>query len=395
MTRLYYAVRDRVTREADCFGNWCDAKTDGAYRYRGPGLQRAARGVFQAAGSLAHAAKLLPRLDACRIEHGPWSAVWVGDGLMSGELEHLLFPAGAIRTPLRRVPVWGLRRFVDTHIARADIVVCALPRWWPWSRRPRGPVAFSCPIFVNLAIDISEPLETLLRGRSRRGLRAEWNRIQREGGRWHVTRDPADFESFYREMYVPHVTARHGSRALITPPDSLVGKWIRSGGSLILITQDRHPIAGVTVRTAGSTCILGEEGILESMESAGYSSGLQVGLKCAGIEFARSMGLTRLVLGRSLARLGDPVLVNKLRWGPAILPAGRSLHPEWTFVASRMDGPLVDQLNRQGIIAFAGRRPCVVSIGPLNDDRALLAARVGRSLVVEAGRPGRIEEVGA
>jgi hypothetical protein len=149
----------------------------------------------------------------------------------------------------------------------------------------------------------------------------------------------------------------------------------------------------VTVRTAGPTCILGEEGILESLESAGYSSGLQVGLKCAAIQYAQSNGLTRFVMGRSLARLSDAVLVNKLRWGPEIQPAGRSLLPEWTFVVAGNHSPWCAYLNQQGLIAFAGGRPCVVSIGAPTGEQRHVAAKPGRMLIAGPGGGSRIEEL--
>jgi hypothetical protein len=160
-----------------------------------------------------------------------------------------------------------------------------------------------------------------------------------------------------------------------------------------LISEGGHPVAGVTVKTAGTTCILGEEGILASLESAGFGAGLQTALKCAGIEFAQSLGLTRLVMGRSLARLSDPVLQHKLRWDPVIQPAGRSLHPEWTFTAAHDDGPAIDHLNRIGLLSFLRGKPCLVSVGAVGGDRQAMARKVGRALVVEAGRAGRLEEV--
>lgn len=396
MTRVYYALRGGLTRAADRVGNWCDRRTDGARRFRHPVVRRAAGGAWQAAGSLAHAAKLLPRLDAWRLEGGSRRVVWVGDAQLSHELEHLLFPAGAAATPVGRIAAWRVRRFVNDQLGRADLVVCALPRVWPARWRPRGPVCVTCPVFVNVVVDITTPLEEMLRGRSHRGARSDWNRFRRDGGGWRVARERADVEGFYREMYLPHVVARHGPRALVTSPLDLAEAALREGGRLLLLhSRDAHPVAGVTLRVAGPACILGEEGVLASVESAGYGAGLQSALKCAAIEFAQSLGITTLVMGRSLARVGDPVLQNKLRWAPRVEPAGRSLHPEWTFVASVAAGPAVDQLNARGLITFAGGRPCVVSVGPLSADGAPLAAKIGRALIVGAGVPDRVEELKA
>ncbi len=390
--RLYHSLRHRFARSADQFGRWCDERTADAYRFRRPSGQRFVQARFQNAGSLAHVLKLLPRLDAVRLTGPAGRAVWVGDTLLNGELEHLLFPSGAAAQRLGRVPAWGVRRFVREHIEASDVVVSALPRAWPRIWKPRGPTAFTCPIFVNVVLDITEPLHSLVRQGSRKGLRRDFNKIQREGYVWRLSSESSELEWFHAEMYVPHVTRRHGPRALITPLEEWT-RWIARGGSLLLLERDKHLVAGMTVRTDGVTCVLGEEGMLETVESADAGYGIQLALKCAGIEFAQSRGMTALVMGRSLARLSDTVLVNKLRWGPRLGPSGRSLHPEWTFVVSRPGSPWCAYLNQQGLIAFPDEWPCVVSIGEPAEDERRAAARLGRMLVVGPGGVSRVESL--
>ena len=336
---------------------------------------------------------LMPRLDAVLLRGNQWNAVWVGDTDLSAELEHLLFPAGASTQRLGRVAAWNLGRFVSSQLEAVDLVVCALPRAWPRFWRPSGPAVFSCPVFVNLTLDIALPLATLLGGRSKRGLRADYGKSQREGYRWRITTDERDLERFHHDMYLPHVTRRHGSRAMVTTMEDYRRNWIARGGSLLLLEQNDHPVAGTSVRVEGSACMQGEEGILDTGDTSGHNPGIQIGLKCAIIEFAQSRGLTRFVMGRSLARLSDPVLANKFRWGADIGRSGRSLHPEWTFVASRIEDPLRGHLNRLGLIAFDGGRPCAVSIGTPTDAFRRAAKKLGRVLVVEPGRKNRLEDI--
>ena len=363
------------------------------YRWRSQRLREAGQAALLGAGSLAHVLKLMPRLEAAVLRGSQWTAVWVGDTELSAELEHLLFPAGASTQRLERVAAWNLRHFVRSQLAAVDLVVCALPRAWPPFWRPRGPAVFSCPVFVNLTLDIELPLESLLRGRSKRGLRNDRNRSRREGYRWRITTEERDLERFHRDMYVPHVTRRHGPRAMVTTMEDYRRNWTARGGSLLLLEQDGHPVAGVSVRVEGSTCVLGEEGILDTLESAGHSQGTQVGLKCAAIEFAQSRGLTRLVMGRSLARLADPVLANKLRWGAEVCPSGRSQHPEWTFVVSRAGCPLSEHLNRHGLLTFFDHQPCVVTLGSPADELRHAAEKIGTILIAEPGHENRIENI--
>ena len=377
----------------DRVGRWCDEQSVAVYRWRSKRLRAAAQAALLGAGSLAHVLKLMPRLDAAVLRGNQWNAVWVGDTALSAELEHLLFPAGASTQRLGRVAAWNLPRFVSSQLAAVDLVVCALPRAWPPVWRPRGPAAFSCPVFVNLTLDIQLPLDSLLRGRSRRGLRNGYNRSRREGYRWRVTTEERDLERFHRDMYLPHVTRRHGPRAIVTTMEDYRRNWTARGGSLLLLEQDGHAVAGLSVRIEGSACVLGEEGILGTVEAAGYSQSTQVGLKCAAIEFAQSRGLTRLVMGRSLARLADPVLANKLRWGAAVCPSGRSLHPEWTFVMSRVGCPLSEHLNRQGLLTFFDNQPCVVALGSPAEELRRAVETIGRILIAEPGHQNRIESI--
>jgi hypothetical protein len=391
--RLYYGVRRGLALSGDRVGRWCDEQAVSVYRWRAQRLTEAAQAALLGAGSLAHVLKLMPRLEAALLRGNQWTAAWVGDAELSAELEHLLFPAGTSTQRLGRVAAWNLRQFASSQLAAVDLVVCALPRAWPPIWRPRGPVTFSCPVFVNLALDIRLPLDSLLRGRSKRGLRNDRNRSRREGYRWRLTTEERDLERFHREMYLPHVTRRHGPRALVTTMGDYRRNWTARGGSLLLLEQDGHPVAGVSVRVEGSTCVLGEEGILDTVEAAGHSQGIQAGLKCAAIEFAQSRGLTRFVMGRSLARLADPVLANKLRWDAAVCPSGRSLHPEWTFVMSRVGCPLSEHLNRQGLLTFFDGQPCVVALGSPADELRRAAEKIGRILIAEPGHDNRIESI--
>jgi hypothetical protein len=171
---------------------------------------------------------------------------------------------------------------------------------------------------------------------------------------------------------------------MVTTMEDYRRNWTSRGGSLLLLEQDGHPVAGLSVRVEGSTCVLGEEGILDTVEAAGYSLGTQVGLKCAAIEFAQSRGLTRLVMGRSLARLADRACEQTpMGRGRSV---GRSLHPEWTFVMSRVGCPLSEHLNRHGLVTFFDHQPCVVTLGSPTDDLRRAAEPIGRILIAEPGR---------
>jgi len=395
LSRPYYRFRTWLVRAADRFGHWCDARTVDAYRFQPPWLQRAARGLCQWMGGLGHLAKLLPRLDAVKLDGPEWSAVYVGDPLLVKELEFTLFPGGAVRCPMPRVSAWALRRFVRQQSASVDLVVCGLPRSWPWFWRPTAPVAFTCPVFVNAVLDIRRPLADILRGARRASLRRQIRKAGEAGLTQRLSGSRSELERFYESMYRPHVEARHGERALLSSLEDHWREWIEPGGRLLLLERKEEPLAGVLVRIVGRVCFLGEEGLAQTPEADQVGYGLRALLKASAIEHARAEGATTFVRGRSLARCSDAVLASKLQWGPVVVPPERCLHPEWTFLSSQVREPLRGHLNQHGLIAFAAGRACVVSVGTPDRAQRRLASKVGYSLVVEPGRNSRVLGAGA
>lgn len=391
MQSLYHTFRRKLVERADRAGHWCNARTVEAYRFRDPRVQRLARKLPQVAGSVIHVLKLLPRLDALRLEGRGWNVSYVGDLHMLDELEALLFPDGASRHPRPRIPAWGVRSFVRSEAGRADLVVCALPHVWPRAWRPAGPVAFTCPVFANALVDISRPVGELLRGASREPIRRQLKVASRAELSPRLTRERLDLEHFYWNMYRPHIQKRHGARALISSLEDQWTQWIVPGGCLLLLERQGRPLAGVLGRLIGSTYVGGEEGIAQTPEAEEHGYGLRATLKVAHMEHARAVGATSLLRGNSLARCADPVMASKLQFGPRVVPSERCQYPEWTFVAERLDGALRDHLNSQGLITFVGSRPCVVSIGPPTTQSRHMAKKIGSLLVVEPGQPGRVE----
>ncbi len=392
---LYYRTRRRTVEIIDRLGLWCDLRTSDAFRLRSPRLRKAVQGACQGAGRLAHVIKLLPRLDAVRLEAPGWSVVSVGDTNLDKELEHLLCPHGASKTPLPRVAAWSLPRFVQEHLRVADLVVCSLPGAWPGVWRPRGPLVVRVPILVEAELDIAAPVGEILRGSAREALRRQLRKSQEAGLQPRLTRERADLERFYREMYVPHVRARHGSRAFVSAFSDHWERWIVPGGRLLLLERDGRPLVGVLLRVVGAVCFAGEEGVAQTDEARDHGYGLRTALRVASIEYARSAGARRFVMGRSLSRGSSHVLMNKLQWGPEIVAARRCLQPEWTFVASRLEGPLRERLNEHGLIALVSGRPCTVSVGEPPAAGFRHAVKTGSVLVVEAGRPHRLIAAGA
>jgi hypothetical protein len=383
---IYYTFRRALVWCADRVGEWCDRRTVDAYRLGNPAAQRLLRGFLQGVGRIGHVLKLLPRLDAFRFEGPGWNAVFVGDTMFLSEWEYLLFPDGAVKHTLERVPAWRLRAFAAGEASGSDLVVCSLPQIWPACWRPRARVMFTTPVWVNAVLDVREPLAAILRGRSgpRKGLRNNLNLSRRSGTVARLTRSRADLEHFYQSMYLPHVRRRHGERALVSRLEDHWTNWIEAGGHLVLIEHDGLSLAGVLTRSVGSTYWLGEEGVAQGADVERFAKFLRVALRAAAVEHAQSLGLPAVVMGRSLAHCSDPVLSNKLLWGARVTPPERCFHPEWTFLGGSLPDALRRRLNAAGLVTLSGSAPAVVWLERGGDAFEAEPETIGQLLIINA-----------
>lgn len=361
----YYALHRAFSRRMDRFVTGCDHVTMQAYALAGFPQRRLAQTLIQDLGSLAYTLKLFPRLDAYRLRGPRWTVVYIGDTPLFGELQHLLFPEGVTLERIGRVAIWETPAAARHALTEADLVVCGLGRKHPGAWRPRAAYTFTCPVFVRQVLAVDRPFEALLRGRARDEIRYEVRRSERIGFCVRATRDRADFDQFFAQLYLPHTRRQHGSRALPSSADDHWAHWVADRGELLLLELAGRPVAGMTLCYRGATGLLGQIGVAEGLgKQVGRS--VQVAAYRAAIEQAQARGCAEVVMGRSLARYGDPVFRSKRRWGARVAAGQRAGEPEWTFVAHTLSAPLRDYLNAQELISLVDGAAGIIRIKDAN-----------------------------
>jgi hypothetical protein len=91
---------------------------------------------------------------------------------------------------------------------------------------------FAVPEWVDMELDISNPIERLL-GNQREGIQ---RRIRKFGLSYEITRDPKYFDDFYYNMYVPYMRARHSEAVQLDTYSAL--HEVFSRGELILVKNE-------------------------------------------------------------------------------------------------------------------------------------------------------------
>lgn len=365
LSKGYYRIRGAMAFAADRVVERCDQQVVRLQGLDNPRLRAAAIETVERLGAAASLLREFPRYNIIRLSGALGDVIYIGDTRYFNELQRLLFPDGAAQELVGRAPLWAIPSAVQTHLRSADLVVCGLsraqPSWW----RPQAPLAITCPVWVNQALDIRLPLEQIIAGRARREVRYHVQRRAQFGLTAHATRDRAAFDHFHDEMYIPHLSRRHGPHAEIEGDAASHWRSYMSGDSeLLVVSQDGKPIAGTVLRYSGTMCFDDAEGIVPSLDSEVYRS-LQTALWAFAIERARERGMTELVMGWSLARCADPVFRSKRRWG-AYLPQLRLCGaPEWTFLADDLRPQMREHLNAQGLITFVGGRPMAAQFAGL------------------------------
>ena len=151
-----------------------------------------------------------------------------------------------------------------------------------------------------------------------RQLRSRLRRLHREDGAVTVTRDPADLDRFYRELYVPQAVCRFGTRAHLEPEAELM-RLVSRRGALLLVHRRGRMVGGALVYTPRS-----EPGVLTWAKlgltdsdtlSASERGEATAALELAVVGHALQTGHAAVDLGLCSASLEDGVLIHKLRLG--------------------------------------------------------------------------------
>lgn len=351
--------------------SWCDRAIyysdnylrDAAY-VANPILRKVVKWLAWRVGNLAWLLRDMPRLTAYELADERWTIRCIGWERDVQEVAHLFFPESEV-TPreVARVALGQVGNAGRAWLADGvDLVISQLPLWMPL--RPRSPIYFRSPTWIEQILTLTEDPWALVAGRSRHGLRSAVNRAIKQGYGYRFSQDMAEFDYFYERMYVPFVGQRHNDLAMLTSHRDMVRFWVRRGGVLFVTLGDAL-VAGTVVFMEGDVCHSVEGGVLDASPDL-VRQGINAVADWFTIVWATAQGARNLFMGGSQAWASNGPYEYKERWGAHPVRRHR-LYATWAFQGGDLSPEQCRTLNAMGFLVEEQHRYYRVVVAAADD----------------------------
>ncbi|MCG8691647.1 MAG: hypothetical protein MI806_10600 [Minwuiales bacterium] len=283
------------------------------------------------------------------------TVVVAGESPVNNYILQTVFDGATERTPLGRCWLGALPKRLRDLEQDADLLIARVETGvseWLF-----GDTGLRLPESIDARIAVPGPDE---RWPPTHSARSNTKRVVRNALTWSISRDPADFDLFYDEMYVPFVRDRFGALGTVTSRTALRYRFARGGLQWIWQGSDR--VGGQVLEPEGRQlrCVV--------MGCDPARNAAQLGLVAAtflfAMEYARRHGFDVVDRGGTLPSLCDPVLTSKHFWGADFATRSRATHdllvvwPAWNSLAATFLASFAP-IHRDGtdLIGFTARHP--------------------------------------
>jgi hypothetical protein len=222
-----------------------------------------------------------------------------------------------------RVFIWRVRRYLESRTTKPDLAVVHADELY--GRLWRKAVRARLPEWVTFRFDLSLPLERTWELAGNKNLRENLRRIRQGGFAYETTTDPARFESFYHDMYLPFIPGRFGVSTEWVGPRFM--KLFFDGGLLLLVYKEGEPVSGsviVTRHRGAKAMVIGVKSGSEDL----VRSGALAACYYFTVLWAKENGLRSVDFGECRPFFDDGLFYFKKRWG---MELGRYPHRRNVF----------------------------------------------------------------
>lgn len=284
-----------------------------------PITDRASRWVKTLIALTSNARLTLHRLEG-QGPTGSLTAAYLGNGRSLDYLMSLLYEGPGQRHPAGQVALPRLRQTVATLRADHDLIFVELPYSFllGWS----GQNGVTTMPWLRQVLPLSRPWSQIEANFHKGKYQSDVRRIRKYGLTYRISRNLADFDRFYYQMYLPYITHRFGRLTAISSYGALKTYFDR--GWLLQALEGQQVIAAELQYERDNVYYMRSMGILggdsdllrHGVSGAIYYYSIQEAIKrgCRAVDF----GLTRPLLN-------DGVLRYKCKWGP-VVSHGRTLY---------------------------------------------------------------------
>jgi hypothetical protein len=288
------------------------------------------------------------RIQAIQWRGENWSVLLIQDATSQSqeELKSYLFPQEPVAIEQGWAFIWHIPRLVARHVRQGDLVVCETNQLLNPGQKYQHHL--TVPLWLRASIRVVDNTDQVME-RISKTRQQQIKKLADRGFSYSFSYDPADFEMFYYDMYVPHVTRRHQERAIVEPIETKYAVFEQGG--LIIVKHNRQPVAAGLRHIIGDTLIAASYAIHKECQVKGVS----VALHWYTIEWAQQNQLSWVDFGMTRPRLNDGVFEYKRQWG-AHFEKNILDHSHWSLVGDQLPAPLLAHLNQLGLIAITGNQ---------------------------------------
>jgi hypothetical protein len=183
----------------------------------------------------------------------------------------------------------------------------------PLARNLTEPDWFSIPCGIEGILDLDVAERRLSESKS---FQQDLRKITRNGFSYMITRTPAAFADFYRDMYLPHVNDAFTGQESVLPYDTLKGAM--DNCELLLVTQNGKPVAGNVLLYLDGTARSWIMGVKNGNREH-VRAGAAFALDYYRLKRLRTLDFREVHMGASRPFLNDDALRLKRRWGMGII----------------------------------------------------------------------------
>ncbi len=168
------------------------------------------------------------------------------------------------------------------------------------------------PQWVIQRFEVPHSREAVL-GSFRKSTRKELRRLLKRGFTYKIVRSNEEFEKFYRTMYLPYITEKFGSLAIIDS-ERQFHRTCRGGGELLVLSRDEKVLLGVLLRNLSGRLASELIGVSDNVEPEMMQGIFDVS-DYFTILHGYELGCHTIDFGPSRTLLNDGVFRYKRKWG--------------------------------------------------------------------------------
>ncbi len=241
------------------------------------------------------------------------TALFLGDERGVLNLSNLLYSEEPVKEKLGKIFVWEIKSRLHLDLPKTDLIFIEIDGLFSRFLARQGFIII--PKLVLFMMDISKPLTEILKLSKNKSMRENLRAMRRQNYSYEMTQDPAKFEYFYHQMYLPYATKRYEKLAFIIGFREMERAFKK--GQLLLVKRGDDYIAGNILKMDHDTVFSVSLGIKKGKIEY-LKEGALIACNYFTILWAKEKGYKWYDIGHSIPFFKDGLFNYKKRWGMGI-----------------------------------------------------------------------------